>query len=142
MHETTDADTTDAQPATALQTTDDPDLVTVPVRPPRDAGCYRATKHFKQRLNERIPSRHHGPVPRDIVEQGAVTRRPFRGITDADDPGHPVAFVGDVDGDTYTVIAALRPAAYRESDTVHDLLTVYPNDVTQSAAGDQTGVDR
>ena len=142
MHESTDADTTDAKPATALQTVDDPDLVAVPVRPPRDAGLYRATKHFNQRLKERVDRWHRGPVPRDVIVNGFVTRRPFEGVTDADDPGHPVAFVGDVDGDTYTVIAALRPAAYRESDTVHDLLTVYPNDVTQSTAGDQTGVDR
>ncbi len=139
MNDSTHTESADAQPATALQTTDDPDLVTVPVRPPRDAACYRATKHFKQRLNERIPDRHHGPVPRDIVENGAVTRRPFDGVTDADDPGQPVAFIGDVDGHAYTVIAALRPAAYRQPDTVHDLLTVYATDVRPDTAVDQTG---
>lgn len=118
------------------------DLVEIPVLPPRTTSCYRPTQHFRQRLSERIPSRHHGPVPRDIVENGTVTRQPFDGYPEAGGPGHPVAFVGDVDGDTYTVIAALHPDAYCQPDTVHDLVTVYTGDVLQDAAGDQTGVEQ
>jgi hypothetical protein len=106
-------------------TTSDDDLVEIFVRPPRDLDRYQTTTHFGQRLRERVPERHHGPVPKEIITDGRVTRRPWSGDNELDEPGHPVAFTGRVDGKRYTVIVALRPSGYRSPDTTHDIITVY-----------------
>ena len=114
------------------------DIVEVPVKPPRKAECYRTTKHFKQRLRERVPSFHRGPVPAEIIEEGAVTRRTWRAPQHADNPGQPVAFTSTVDGRRYTVIAALRPGGYRSTEVKHTVLTVYEGDPPAGDAGDVT----
>ena len=114
------------------------DIVEVPVKPPRKTECYRPTKHFKQRLRERVPSFHHGPVPAQIIEEGAVTRRAWRAPPQLDDPGQPVAFTGTVDGRRYTVIVALRPGGYRAPKLKHSVLTVYEGDPPAGDAGDGT----
>lgn len=119
-----------------MSTTTDDDLVEIPVRPPRDIDRYNPTKHFGQRLRERVPSRHRGPVPSEIIESGRVTRRRRDAPDDLDAPGHPVAFTGRVDGEQYTVIVALRPGGFRDPGRPHDVITVWPGDPSHA---DQTG---
>lgn len=119
---------------TSPASTDD-DLVEIPVRPPRDLDRYEPTKHFGQRLRERVPSRHRGPVPSEIIESGRVTRRPWDAPADLDAPGQPVAFTGRVDGDQYTVIVALRPSGFRDPGRPHDVITVWQGDPSNA---DQT----
>lgn len=138
MNDTTHTESADAQPATALQTTDDPDLVEIPVYPPRSLDCYRPTTHFGQRLRSRVPDRHHGPVPRDIISDGTVARQPLNHDR-KNEPGHPVAFTGYVDQQQYTVTVALHPDAYCDPDTVHELLTVYKGKPPAAAGGQQGG---
>jgi len=106
----------------------DDDLVEIPVRPPRDLDRYQSTTHFIQRLRERVPDHHQGPVPREIIESGRVTRRPWSSDDGLAAPGQPVAFTGEVDGDRYTVIVALRPSGYRSPETTHEVVTVYEGD--------------
>jgi len=119
------------------------ELVEIPVLPPRTPSCYRPTTHFKQRLRERVPGRHHGPVPAKLIEDGRTQRRPWGAPVDLVEPGQPVAFTDKVDGKTYTVIAALRPAGFCSSDMTHDLLTVYtgepPAEPTDAVGGEQAG---
>jgi hypothetical protein len=56
------------------QTLTDPDtpadLVTVPIRPPRDPEQYRATTHFQQMLRDRVPELDRSELPRRIIEDG------------------------------------------------------------------------
>jgi hypothetical protein len=70
-----------------------------------------------------------------------VTRQPLNS-KHADEPGHPVAFTDYVDFAQYTIIVALRPAAYRARDTVHEMLTVYEGEPPADDDGDQLGVQR
>ena len=101
------------------------DLVTVPVAVPRDAQAYRATAHFQQRLKERVPEFQRASLPGRLIEDGRVTRageyRP-----NGTGKGTPVAFTDEIVGETWTLIAALRPDAFgREGDRKHAALTVY-----------------
>lgn len=114
--------------------TDSDEIVEVPVKPPREPSAYRTTKHFKQRLRERVPGFQHGPVPAKIIENGSITRRPWTAPEDLEEPGQPIAFTGEVDGDTYTVIVALMPSGYRSADTKHAVLTVWQG---EAPAADQ-----
>lgn len=120
------------------------DVVEVPVEVPRDPAKYRPSQHFAQRLKQRVPVYHQGPVPAAIIENGTVTRRRWTAPDELDDPGQPVAFTGDVDGERYTVIAALRPGGYRSAETKHTVLTVYEGDppADDGDAVAETGGDR
>ena len=102
------------------------DLVTVPVAPPRDPPTYRATAHFQQRLKERVPEYLRDSLPGRLIKDGRVVRageyRPGTGPG----KGTPVAFSAEIDGEKWTLIAALRPDAFgREGDRKHAALTVY-----------------
>jgi hypothetical protein len=112
-------------------TATDDDLVEIPVRPPREVDRYNPTTHFGQRLRERVPERHRGPVPSEIIETGRVTRRPWDAPDCLDAPGQPVAFTGRVDGDQYTVVVALRPDGFQRPDAPHDVITVWPGDAAE-----------
>ena len=105
-------------------TTSTADLVTVPVAVPRDPPTYRATAHFQQRLKERVPEYLRDSLPGRLIEDGRVTRageyRPGTGPG----KGTPVAFSDEIDGDTWTLIVALRPRALIRNGT-HAALTIY-----------------
>ena len=104
-------------------TTSTADLVTVPVAVPRDAQAYRATAHFQQRLKERVPEFRHDTLPGRLIEGGRASRageyRP-----NGTGKGTPVAFSDEIAGDTWTLIAALRPDAFGR-DGKHAALTIY-----------------
>ena len=107
------------------------DLVTVPVAVPRDPPAYRATHHFQQPLNERVPEHRRGTLPRGLIEAGHVSRageyRP-----NGSGKGTPVAFSDEIAGETWTLIVALRPRAFGR-DGKHAALTVYQGPLTQAA---------
>ena len=118
-------------------TTSTADIVTVPVAVPRDPPTYRATAHFQQRLKERVPEYLHDSLPGRLIEDGRVSRageyRPGTGPG----KGTPVAFSAEIDGETWTLIAALRPDAFGR-DGKHAALTVYrgPPEQTPEAGED------
>ena len=115
------------------------ELIEIPVLPPRTPSCYRPTQHFKMRLRERVPSRHFGPVPAKLIENGRLQRRPWGAPDDLANPGQPVAFTDEIDGETYTVVAALQPAGFCSPDTKHDLLTVYTGEPNGSVDDERAG---
>jgi hypothetical protein len=113
------------------------DLVTVPVAVPRDPPSYRATAHFQQRLKQRVPEHLRDSLPGRLIEDGRVNvageYRPGTGPG----KGTPVAFSDEIGGDTWTLIAALRPRALVRDGT-HAVLTVYqgPPEQTPETATD------
>ena len=100
------------------------DIVTMPVAVPRDPPTYRATAHFQQRLKERVPEYLRDSLPGQLIEDGRVNvageYRPGTGPG----KGTPVAFSGEIGGETWTLIVALRPRALGRDGT-HAVLTVY-----------------
>jgi hypothetical protein len=108
------------------------DLVTVPVAAPRDPPSYRATSHFQQRLKERVPEYLRDSLPGRLIEDGRVARAgEYRPGTGAG-KGTPVAFSDEIAGDTWTLIAALRPRALTRDGT-HAALTVYRGPASKSS---------
>lgn len=111
------------------------DLVTVPVPVPRDPPSYRATAHFQQRLKQRVPEYLRDSLPGRLIEDGRVNRAgEYRPGTGAG-KGTPVAFSDEIGGDTWTLIAALRPRALVRDGT-HAALTVYqgpPSETPETA---------
>jgi hypothetical protein len=116
-------------------TTSTADLVTVPVAVPRDPPAYRATTHFQQRLKQRVPEYLRDSLPGRLIEDGRVNvAGEYRPGTGAGN-GTPVAFSDEIGGDTWTLIAALRPRALTRDGT-HAVLTVYrgpPSESPESA---------
>ena len=114
------------------------DLVTVPVAPPREPRAYRATSHFQQRLKERVPEYLRDSLPGQLIEDGAVSRageyRPGTGPG----KGTPVAFSDEIGGETWTLIAALRPRALTRDGT-HAALTVYQGAPEQPPEAGESG---
>jgi len=112
-------------------TTSTDDLVTVPVAVPRTPPSYRATTHFQQRLKERVPEHLRDSLPRRLIEDGRVNvageYRPGTGPG----KGTPVAFSDEIGGETWTLIAALRPRALTRDGT-HAALTVYRGPPSES----------
>jgi hypothetical protein len=107
------------------------DLVTVPVAVPRTPPSYRATSHFQQRLKERVPEYLRDSLPGQLIEDGRVTRAgEYRPGTGAG-KGTPVAFSDEIGGETWTLIAALRPRALIRDGT-HAALTVYRGPPSES----------
>ena len=113
------------------------DLVTVPVAPPRDPPTYRATAHFQQRLKERVPEYLRDSLPGRLIKDGRVVRageyRPGTGPG----KGTPVAFSAEIDGETWTLVAALRPDAFAR-DGKHAALTVYQGAPEQPETAEDT----
>jgi hypothetical protein len=118
-------------------TTSTADLVTVPVAVPREPAAYRPTVHFGQRLKDRVPEHDRDALPRRLIEDGRVNvageYRPGTGPG----KGTPVAFSDEIGGETWTLIAALRPRALTRDGT-HAVLTVYrgpPSESPETADG-------
>ena len=133
---------------TTPDTTDDgrtehDDTVTVPVAPPRDPAAYRATRHFSNRLRERVDDVDRDHLPRRLIEEGRVSR-----VVDHDgdvpdgERGTTIAFatVAD-DGRPWTLVAALRPVAFVGPDEKHRAVTIFQGTPTSTdaAATDRGG---
>jgi hypothetical protein len=112
------------------------ETVTIPVAPPREPSAYRATDHFRNRLRERVDEHRRGTLPADLIRDGRVRRVP---ASAGDVPDHErgacVAFsTATATGRPWTLIAALRPAAFVSDDERHRAVTIY-----QGAAPDAAG---
>ena len=126
---TTTPDTTADDGRTAYDT----ETVTVPVAPPRDPARYRATRHFSNRLRERVDDVARDHLPRRLIEEGRVSR-----VVDHDgdvpdgERGTTIAFatVAD-DGRPWTLVAALRPVAFADDDERHRALTIFQGTPTR-----------
>jgi hypothetical protein len=106
-------------------------LVEIPVRPPRDPAAYRPTDHFLQRHRERVPE-FDKSLPRRVIETGQASRVRGAAVADASDYGTPIAFTTAVRGEPWTVVVALRPVAFVDSDTKHRALTLYQGTPTRT----------
>jgi hypothetical protein len=105
----------------------DAETVTIPVAPPREPAAYRATDHFRNRLRERVDERDRDALPAELIREGRVRRVP---ATADDVPEHErgacVAFsTATATGRPWTLIAALRPAAFSSDDERHRAVTIY-----------------
>lgn len=105
----------------------DAETVTVPVAPPRDSSAYRATDHFRNRLRERVDDHRRDTLPAELIREGRVRRV---AATGDDVPEHErgacVAFsTATATGRPWTLIAALRPAAFASDDERHRAVTIY-----------------
>jgi len=121
------------------------ETVTVPVAPPRDPSAYRATRHFTNRLRERVDEHRRGTLPADLLRRGRVRRVPATRPDDTDVPdverGTPVAFTtASATGRPWTLVAALRPAAFASDDEQHRAITVYQGPAPERP-GDDVGGD-
>lgn len=99
-------------------------LVEIPVEPPREPAAYRPRDHFIQRLRDRVPE-YARNLPRDVIQDGRVCR--VRGDDVVDQPGYgtPIAFTKTVHGKPWTVVVALRPDGFADTDATHHALTVW-----------------
>ena len=113
---------------------DNDDTVTVPVVPPREPGAYQATRHFSNRLRERVRDADRSNLTRTLIRSGRVSRvrdPDERDVPDAD-RGTPVGFTTtDVDGRPWTLVAALRPVAFVDDDEQHRALTIFQGTPTR-----------
>lgn len=102
-------------------------LVEVPVRPPRNPSMYRPTDHFLQRLRERVPKHDRDILPERLLREGDVERRPGDPRADPDEAhdGAVVAFTATVRDKPWTLVVALRPAAFLNESSKHRALSVY-----------------
>jgi hypothetical protein len=134
------ADTT--EDAQATQQPDRDDLLEVPVRPPREPAAYRPTDHFIQRLRERVPE-YDSDLPRRLIEDGTATCVRGDSVEDGLQYGTPVGFTDTVEGKPWTVVVALRPAAFVDGDDVkHRALTVFQGTPTPPGQDADAGGER
>jgi|APHM01.1.fsa_nt_gi hypothetical protein len=129
------------QTATEGRTTDRK-TVTVPVAPPRETAEYRTTTHFIDRLRERVDERDRDHLLRILIEDGQISRtRAGDDLADdvpADEVGATVAFTTTGPGDRpWTLIAALRPAAFVDEDERHRALTIWQGTPTREVTADE-----
>ena len=138
---TTTPDTTADDGRTAY----DAETVTVPVAPPRDPARYRATRHFSNRLRERVDDVDRDELPRTLIEDGRVSR-----VVDHDDAAVPDGERGTTIAFTttgprarpWTLVAALRPVAFDVArDERHRALTIFQGTPTRRDGGDGAGGD-
>ena len=123
---------------TTPDTTDDgrtehDDTVTVPVAPPRDPAAYRATRHFSNRLRERVDDVDRDELPRTRIEDGRVARVAGDDAdVPADERGATVAFTTTGPrARPWTLVAALRPVAFALDDERHRALTIFQGTPTR-----------
>jgi hypothetical protein len=123
------------------RTTYNRQTVTIPVTPPRDPREYRATRHFSNRLRERVDERDRDQLPRTLIDRGRITRVAGDGV-DADVPddehGATVAFTTTGPRERpWTLVAALRPVAFIDDEERHRALTIWQGTPTpRSDVGD------
>ena len=124
----------------------DTETVTVPVAPPRDPSAYRATRHFSNRLRERVDDIDRDELPRTLIEDGRVSR-----VVDHDDADVPDGERGTTIAFTttgprerpWTLVAALRPVAFIDEEERHRALTIWQGTPTpRSDVGDAGGDGR
>lgn len=132
---------TDADDARTDYDTDD--TVTVPVVPPREPGAYQATRHFSNRLRERVRDADRSHLTRTLIRSGRVSRvrDPDERDVPDDERGTPVGFttVGPRDR-PWTLVVALRPVAFVVDDEQHRALTIFQGTPTRvDDAGDAGG---
>lgn len=127
--------TTDGEAQTTQQPDGRGDLLRVPVRPPREPAAYRPTDHFIQRLRERVPE-YDSNLPRRIIEDGRACRVRGDSVDGGADYGTPVGFTTAIRGEPWTVIVALRPAAFVD-DGKHRALTVFQGTPTRIDRGSE-----
>jgi hypothetical protein len=131
------ADTTEDAQATQQPARDD--LLEVPVRPPREPAAYRPTDHFIQRLRERVPE-YDSDLPRRLIQDGTAARVRGDSVDDGLQYGTPVGFTDTVGGKPWTVVVALRPAAFVDGDDVkHRALTVFQGTPTPAGQDADAG---
>jgi len=121
------------------QTTEDRGrLVNIPVRPPREPAAYRPTDHYLQRHRERVPE-YDSNLPRRVIEDGRARRVRGETVDGGADYGTPVGFTTAIRGEPWTVVVALRPAAFVD-DGKHRALTVFQGTPTPADRdGDAVG---
>ena len=109
------------------------DTVTVPVAPPRDPARYRATRHFSNRLRERVDDVDRDELPRTLIEDGRVARVAGDDAdVPADERGATVAFTTTGPrARPWTLVAALRPVAFALDDERHRALTIFQGTPTR-----------
>ena len=107
-------------------------LVEIPVQPPRDPTCFRPTDHYLHRLHERVPERDRGDVPREIIKHGHVERQAWTPSKFDGEPGHPVAYTGEVYAETYTVRTACFVSGSAKPDGRNAVTTVYVSAFTSA----------
>ena len=136
---TTTPDTTADDGRTAYDT----ETVTVPVAPPRDPARYRATRHFSNRLRERVDDVDRDELPRTLIEDGRVARVAGDDAdVPADERGATVAFTTTGPrARPWTLVAALRPVAFADGDERHRALTIFQGTPTRRADGGGAGGD-
>lgn len=121
------------------------ETVTIPVAPPREPSAYRATRHFTNRLRERVDEHRRGTLPAELLRRGRVRRVPATStahdtaVPDVD-RGTPVAFTtASATGRPWTLVAALRPAAFASDDERHRAITLYQGPAPERSAADAGG---
>lgn len=111
----------------------DAETVTVPVSPPRDPSAYRATRHFSNRLRERVDDVDRDELPRTLIEDGRVARVAGDDAdVPADERGATVAFTTTGPrARPWTLVAALRPVAFALDGERHRALTIFQGTPTR-----------
>jgi hypothetical protein len=123
----------------------DRQTVTIPVAPPRDPAEYRATRHFSNRLRERVDERDRDQLPRTLIDRGRITRvAGDRDVPDVPDDEHGATVAFTTTGPRerpWTLVAALRPVAFIDDSERHRALTIFqgtptPRSDVAGAGGD------
>ena len=111
----------------------DAETVTVPVAPPRDPARYRATRHFSNRLRERVDDVDRDELPRTLIEDGRVARVAGDDAdVPADERGATVAFTTTGPrARPWTLVTAFRPVAFALDDERHRALTIFQGTPTR-----------
>lgn len=99
--------------------------VSVRFRVPRDPSAYRPHDHFLQRAKYRLPD----DSERSHVIESCIKHGKVRGATppeggELDSVTQRFAF----EHDGWTLIVGIRPAAFKEPDTKHVAITIYPEE--------------
>jgi hypothetical protein len=99
------------------------------IAPPDQPGEYRITRHFRERLLERVPEAYQATLPENLIRQGTV-KKLDGDATDNDYYGKPVAFttVGP-EQKPWTLVAGLRHETYVNSDVLTELFQIDPSDI-------------
>lgn len=117
----------------------DCELITVPVVPPRDPTCYRKTKHYINRLRERVSEAYQATLPANLIREGRVHRLKSPDaesiIDDEMEHGAKVAFTTTGPKKRpWTLIVGLRPNAFTVTDEKHRAITIFQGTPNQVAA--------
>jgi hypothetical protein len=102
-------------------------LITIPVVPPTDPAQYRATRHYHNRLRERVSEAFQSTLPAKLIREGQVRRLEDAGnIGLSETDGAKIAFTTTGPKNRpWTLIAGLRPMAFTDSEEKHRAVTIY-----------------